>query len=182
MDSVIYSDKRDYPEARYVILYVCIFLAFVIMGTFFGKMFYSSTDTVSATVRVSVPDDADLSGKLFALAKTEISTAIELTTVFFAAATLVPTLVRGAVIAYRGAALGWACALLNLCTDTYIASSVVCYAVASIVITVFASESSGKRPETGGINGKIRYIAGFLVMSAVVFAVELVPTVLFARL
>ena len=59
MDSVIYSDKRDYPEARYVILYVCIFLAFVIMGTFFGKMFYSSTDTVSFSLMMGTAPNSN---------------------------------------------------------------------------------------------------------------------------
>ena len=177
MDGVMSFGRRSFPQAWYVILYVSVLLAFVIIGAFFGRMFYSVTDAASVTVSHDAAVYDDIGKMILDCAKTETPTAIELIMVFLAPLTLIPTVMRSAVIAYRGAALGWCFALLPICTGTYAAVTVCCYAAAAVIMLVFAAESSVKAPETDGTDGKIRYFVGFLVMSAAVFAVELIPTV-----
>lgn len=177
MDGMIHYDRRSFPQAGYVILYVSVFLAFVVGGAFSGRMFYSAVDAESVIITHLPIRSGDFGKSLLGFARTEIPTAVEMIIVFLAPLTLIPTAVRSAVIAYRGAALGWSVTVLPLCTGTYAVLSVGCYAAASAIILIFAAESSVKTPESGGVNGKIRYLAGFLVMSAAVFAVELLPTV-----
>jgi len=173
----------EYSEAKYIILFVAIFLLAVLIGAFCAKMFYTSYDS-ELNVKVGGLEltDKSFQGIIFSIVLAEISTVIQLLLIAFSPLTKIPTLINSAIFLYRGLSLGWCCVYLTFSTDFAVTAGLIGYAVASVLIIFFAAEGSVfTRDKEVDLSVLGHYFSGFLMMSAGVFIAELVPLLIFSK-
>ena len=161
----------EYSEAKYIILFVAIFLLAVLIGAFCAKMLYTSYDSeIHINVGGLKLSDSSFQGIIFSVV------------LAFSPLTKIPTLINSVIFLYRGLSLGWCCVYLTFSTDFAVTAGLIGYAVASVLIIFFAAEGSVfTRDKEADLSVIGHYFSGFLMMSAGVFIAELVPLLIFSK-
>ncbi len=172
----------EYRWARYIIMFVAVFLAAVLAGAFLSKMLYSSFDmNVTVLPQKGTIHVGDARKLVISAVSAEASTVIELLLIAVACATKVPSLFISSVIMFRGLSLGWCTAYLVFSTELAVVGALIGYTIATVIMIFFSAESTAFTKENKfDIISLGHYTAGFLTMSAGVFIAELVPLIIFA--